>query len=135
MRLKDSQYSRIAEEGRVLELLDPVTKEPTGWKITLRGSDAQTLQQLQLEQRRRRLEQMAAQGHDRADPAVFDEDTMEMLVAATLGWTGVELEADVPFEFTAHNARAAYGEKWIREQVSAFITRRANFSPRSASAS
>lgn len=135
MKLKDMQYSRRAEEGSVLEIVDPVTREPTGWKIRLRGSDSPTLQALQLDQRRRRLEQLARQGHDRVDPSMFDEDTIEMLVAATISWEGVELEDGMPFDCTAVNARAAYGERPIREQVTAFISSRANFSPRSASAS
>lgn len=131
---KDLQLSRGAEDGAVLELLDPVSREPTGWKIRLRGADAPTLQAVKLEQRRRRLEQLAKQGHDRVDPAEFDEDLLELLVAATIEWCDVELEPGVPFECTPLTARAAYGEKWIREQAAEFVSRRANFLPRSASA-
>lgn len=133
-RFKDLQVSRFAEEGAELELVDPAGKR-TGWKWRLRGTDAPSMQALALGHRRRRLEQLARTGEDRVDPATFDEEALEQMVAATLSWEGCELEDGVPFECNPPNVRAALAEKWIREQVAEFIRKRANFLHRSASAS
>jgi hypothetical protein len=132
-KFKDLQLSKFAEEGAELEIRD-AAGAPTGWHWRLRGLDAPELRQLQLAQRRHNLE-LLAKGNERVDPSLRDEQTLELLAAATMAWRGCEMEAGVPFECTPSNVRAALAETYIREQVADFINTRANFLPRSASAS
>lgn len=135
MNLRSFEYRRVAEEGVRVPLLDPVTGEATGAALTLRGRDAPTLKAIELEQRRRRLEQLARDGIDRVEPQQRDEEELEMLVAATVGWEGLELDGEaVPF--SAEKARWFYTEfPCFLEQARLAIVKRANFSPRSASGS
>lgn len=135
MNLRKFEYRRVAEEGVDVPLLDPVTGESTGMKVKLRGRDAPTLKALELEQRRRRLEQLARDGLERADPQQRDEEELEMITAATVGWDGLELDGE-PVAFSAEKARWFYTEfPCFLEQARLAIIKRANFSPRSAQGS
>lgn len=135
MNLRDYEFRRVAEEGVSVPLLDPVTGEATGAALKLRGRDAPTLKALELEQRRRRLEQLARDGVDRIEPQQRDEEELEMLVAATVGWEGLALDGEA-IPFSAEKARWLYTEfPCFFEQARVAVVKRANFSPRSASGS
>jgi hypothetical protein len=121
-----------AEAGVEVELTHPVTGRPLGAKLKLRGTDAPTYRAALLEQRRRRIEFMTKSGRDRLDPADLDAEALELLAAATVGWSGMTLDGK-PFDYSHENAATLYRRfGWVREQAAAAIADRANFLPRSA---
>lgn len=134
--LKTLDVQAAAEAGVEVSLVHPVTGEPLGISIRLRGADAPSYRAVLLEQRRRRIEQLAKSGADRVDPAQLDEESIELLAAATLGWSeGFALEG-APFDYSSANAVTLYRRfPWAREQAAAAISNRAFFLTRSAEGS
>ena len=59
-----------------------------------------------------------------------DRQVADLLAVATTGWRGIALDG-TPLECTRSNAAAAYRRfGWLRDQVDAFISNRANFAPK-----
>lgn len=80
--------------------------------IKVAGSHSRYYRQVEADQRKRRLKpkQLTA-------GAIYD-DNMEKILACTLDWTGIALDADTPVACTRENARVLYTEcPWVYEQV------------------
>lgn len=123
--------SKTAEEGFDLELKDAQGK-PSGAFIRVRGADSASFRACQREIQRRRVD------HARANlkllPERLEEDELDLLTGATVGWRGLE-ENGAPIDFSEARARELYRQvPAIKEQVDAAIHNRANFLPRSGTA-
>lgn len=114
-----------AEQGAVVELENPVTGEiiygddMKPWSITIRGEDSASVRQVVRKQHDKRSEKIR-KGRDWGfDSETIESETIDKLVAATIGWSGLVLDGK-PFEYSVANARKLYGDErfpWIVEQV------------------
>lgn len=134
--LQQLSTTEASNQGARMELVHPDTRE------TLRGDDGQPCWLMllgqesepyttaQRRQQNRRLE--AAHRRARAKPITAEEldaDAMELLIACTIGWGGIEI-GDGVLEFTPLNVRRLYADfPWVREQAEAFIADRGHFLP------
>ena len=67
------------------------------------------------------------------DRAGRDADVAKLLAVATTGWRGIAVDG-APLECTNENAASIYLRfRWLRDQVDAFISNRANFAPKALS--
>lgn len=119
----------LADEGAVLELLHPDTEEVIpGMTITLMGHDSATYRKITLKKQQAALSRLS-KGKKAIDYKAeqIETDTVDELIALTVGWTGFELDG-APLEATPDNCRTVYTEwKWIREQAQDFVSNRAHF--------
>ena len=112
-----------ANEGVWMTLEHPVTGEPLDVKIKLAGVDSDYYKKELRKQQNRKFKK----GFRKMSAEELEADTIELLVACTLDWEGVELEGQA-LECNAENARKIYKRfPWIKEQVDNFINDRANF--------
>ena len=112
-----------ANEGVWMELEHPVTGEPLGVKIKLAGTDSDYYKKELRRQQNKRLKK----GIRNINAEELEAEAVELLVACTLDWEGVELEGQA-LECNPENVRKIYKKfPWIKEQVDAFINNRANF--------
>ena len=123
--------TELADEGATLELRHPQTEEVIpGAVITLLGEDSKVYRKLEKDRLQSALNRMSK--GKKADALQADkaiEDELEKLVSLTKGWTLPPMNGE-PITFSADAARKLYsnpGLRWIRDQVSAFISERANF--------
>lgn len=116
-----------AEEGYELQLTHPKTGEALPARIRVLGADSETFRDKQRELLRRRGERMNRTRRLAVSPEEAEADSLELLVAATAGWSGLALDgAELPF--SGDNVRLVYKRfGWIREQVDAAVSDRANF--------
>ncbi|TAK45263.1 MAG: hypothetical protein EPO27_10615 [Betaproteobacteria bacterium] len=135
MNLDEFDTQPASEAGVWVSLKHPDTGAVLPARLRLRGHDAPSYQALRIEQRRRRLEQLARSNVDRVELEQLDEETVEQLVCLTVDWEGLTRNGEA-FSYSAANARTLYTHKgwaWIREQAVAAIGNRANFLPPPAS--
>lgn len=123
MDLKRFDVASAANAGAELHLKHPATGEPLndgGKPVTLRlmGRDAPAVRE-------------AARAADRAVTAGeidADERLTRVLVAATVGWSGIEVDGET--KFSPDGARKLYTmpeTDWVLEQVTPFFLNRANY--------
>lgn len=126
--------ARGAEQGFTIQLRDPAGNA-TDMEITVLGAESDAYVAKEREILRRRQKE-AERGRKYKLPALeeIEADALELMVVVTTGWTNIELDGQaVPFN--ADSARMLYKRfRWIREQVDAAISDRANFLPRAATA-
>ena len=112
-----------ADEGADMEIIHPVTGEifMDGDKpvtICVRGFESKTIKDLARKHARK------AQNGRKVD---IEKNGFELLVAATIGWSGVSWE-DEPLECTPKNVEMLYRERdFIGQQVLSFMSDAANF--------
>lgn len=140
MDLTKFSLERHADEGAELKLRHPVTKEiidedgktPT---IRLIGSDSKTYQKFIQARVKTRLKKAAGTDDSLEKTALeraldFEgnlKEEAELLSVCTVSWENIE-ENGTAVSFSSEAAQRIYVEyPWIREQVSKFITTRANF--------
>ncbi len=134
-----------ANEGFELQLFNPGTMENLGIYITVLGRDSTEFRELQAEQNKKRMAKLAKGGSFRMGAVNLTEverDSIELLAACTKSWRqdvpgAAEGEATSLPTLTldgqelacnAANATKLYtAYPWIREQVDAGVTDRANF--------
>jgi hypothetical protein len=153
-KLSTLQFSGRADTGAALVIMDPLNPaEPLRGAdgapatITLRGIDSPTAKRLQYEQRAAASVAAAARAsEDGSDAALYTvtvddietliANTIALLVALTVDWTGFEDDAGAPLPCTPEHARALYAQcEPIREQATAFLNDRARFFAASATPS
>lgn len=123
-----------AEQGFELALTHPETGARLGATMLLLGADAEEYQRQVRAFQKKRTQQFLRQRKYTLSPEEAEEEAIELLVVATLGWKDVVVDGK-PLEFNHDNARMLYTRfPWLREQVQEAVTDRANFLPRSASA-
>lgn len=124
----------VAEEGAFLHLRHPRTDEPlmdeeTGEAVGLHlvGRDSADYRRVSKSQQNRRLERMQRTGSVETSADEIEANEIEILVACTKSWKHIQIGELL--ECTPLNARRLYKEtglRWIRDQVDAFIGKRAN---------
>jgi hypothetical protein len=143
MDLKKLDTVAGSNEGFELQLHDPATLAPLGIFIEVLGQDGAEFRKVQSEQNKQRIAKMTKSGVFRAGAATAGEmesDMVEVLAACTKSWRDETEEAEeagtsdkitVGGEAIACTRAAAaklYTDyPWIREQVAAAVTDRANF--------
>jgi hypothetical protein len=143
MDLKKLDTVTGSNAGFELQLYDPATLMPLGIFIEVLGQDGAEFRRVQSEQNKQRIAKMTKSGVFRAGAATAGEmeaDMIEVLAACTKAWRDETEEAKAAGTydkitvggemFTCTRAAAAklYTDyPWIREQVAAAVTDRANF--------
>lgn len=125
-------------KGRVMNVEHPSTGEPLcdevdGKKvmvtIQLLSQDSDPYKAASKKAADRRLAQQLKRGGRKLQLSSTDleADSLEILVASTVGWENVVLSGEA-LPFSTENARRLYRElPWIKEQADAFIGDRGNF--------
>lgn len=126
--------TKHADEGAELELLSPIDDtvlrdEKTGEAVTIKviGTDSKDYTKVYQKIQDRRIQKRFKKGKTTITAAEMQEEAMDMLVACTKGWKHIEIEGK-ELAFSEDNARMLYTKfPWVREQVDAFVSDRANF--------
>lgn len=114
-----------------LELLHPVSKEPLGQFVLVYGPESDILQQYRDEQvaeRIRKVEEAQRRGTSIKTQTPEEQRAIgiELLVACTAGFEGIEFNG--PIDFTHANAKKLYATlPWVKEQVDTAISAIGNF--------
>jgi hypothetical protein len=133
MDLAQLDTRKGAEQGFELQLTHPQTGLPLAGRITLLGQDASAWQEKQAELIQRRVNRLQRNKKNTASVGDLENDSIELLVAVTVGWSGIAFEGQ-PFAWSPENAKKLYTDfAWIREQAYEAVNDRGNFLPRSAS--
>jgi hypothetical protein len=105
-------------DSTTIEIMHPETDKPMGITITLAHRESAKVKAVANAAANKRLATMAKRGKREAPTAEgIESDGMELLVAATIRWTGIE-EGDQPILPTPENVERIYIEyPWIRAQV------------------
>lgn len=116
-----------------LELKHPITfetlEDEDGNKvtITLNGPDSDAVRRAEREWADKRLKEGIRRKKVNVTTAQIEEQAINVDVAATVDWSGIEVDGD-EFEYSPENARVLYKKfPWIREQVEEFFNDRSNF--------
>lgn len=128
----DLSSLKTSEDGVPLEVRHPTTgtvlmngtNEPV--TLVLAGADSDRAKRAERGTVNRRLK-MAGRRSSTMTAEELDSDSLEILAACTLGWSGFALEGQ-ELECNAQNAKKLYGQfPWLREQAEAFRQDRSNF--------
>lgn len=123
----------VAEAGAVMSVLHPVSGAvilSNGKPVTiiLAGEDSERFRRADIANRNRRLARQQQGRPGRVSVQELESDNLEILVAVTIGWSGLSIDDDGELPFSPDNARALYTKlPWLREQAQAFVLDRANF--------
>lgn len=128
MDLNDLNMTAFADKGAWFTPTHPATGEDLPMKIQLAGADSQRWQEEEKRYTDKRLKEINKRGKMlEMTSAEIEERGIHLLAAVTLGWQNIELDGQ-PAVFSEQNARVIYRKfKWLREQVDAFVSDRANF--------
>ena len=126
---------KAANNGFELELFHPGTMVNLGLFITVLGKDSAEFRKVSSAQNRKRLQKATKGGGFRAGAVSMEEieqDSIELLAACTVLWRDGDKKtltfAGKELECTPENAKQVYTDyPWIREQVDAGVSDRANF--------
>jgi len=132
--LSTLDISSASESGAVMQVTHPVSGAVLTFgdgkpvSLTLAGADSERFRRAQRAATNRKLRANQAGRRVQLSAEELENDALEMIVAATIGWQGISIGADGDLPFTIDNARAIYKKlPWLREQADAFISDRANF--------
>jgi len=122
-----------ADQGATMHVAHPVTgvalsqEDGSPVSLILAGEDSERFRKQDRTARSRRLARQQQGRAMKLSADELDSDALEMLVAVTVGWSGLALDgADLPY--SPDNARKLYTRlPWLREQAQAFVLDRANF--------
>lgn len=133
MDLSKIDLASAAEQGATMQLKHPVNGQllfdgegdhKKAITITLAGRDSERFQRAYRSIQNRRL---GRRNKEKQTVEQFENETIELLARATLGWQHITLEG-APLEFSEQNARRLYERlPWVREQIDEFIEDRQNF--------
>ncbi|MBB1493298.1 MULTISPECIES: hypothetical protein [unclassified Paracoccus (in: a-proteobacteria)] len=110
-------FSQSQEVGRIFELHDPVTGEPTGIRLRIVGPDSATQARARLAMADALAE--AADAPGRVAAADRERIRLDALAACVLGLDTTEGGQPVPFTHAAV-LRLLRAAPWVRDQVDAF---------------
>lgn len=128
-----------SDAGADMELLHPISQEPTGIFFTMLGKHGEVFRDTVRERVNKRVKQesLASRKGKPLEPRTAEEverEAIELLAAMTIGWhAGDKAEQVIPFlgeqlPFNTANALRVYRERlWVREQADAFIGDLENF--------
>jgi hypothetical protein len=119
----DLSTLKPVEEGQVMQVRHPSTGAPLdGMTITLLGSDSDKVRKARNANLNRRLKMGGRRGGVGSTTAEeLEADGIEILVGATVAWTGVEV-GGAALECSPENVRKVYREfPWLRGQADDFV--------------
>lgn len=115
----------------VKSLQGDAMKDKDGNPVTLKllGPDSDRYRSMTRAQVRKRIQRASAGVAAPADSYAEDEaDALDILVACTVGWSGVNTTKGEPIPCTPETVRALYqGFPVIRDQADVFMASRVNF--------
>jgi hypothetical protein len=115
-----------ADAGVEMAVRDLETGEPSDFVLLVAGADSKQAQEAQDRVSRRYM--LAADSTAKPTVAQLREDGLDLLVAVTLGWRGLEDEAGEPIPFSPAKAKELYSQcPELADQVRRFTRDRANF--------
>ena len=124
IELNNLSTAALSDEGVEFELRHPVTGDPLGAFVILRGLDSKAARDVETRFRREIVE---AAGKT-VDPIEWAERAaMEKRVALTVGFIDLTVNGKEPDPATLY---ADPGFSWLVEQVDRFIQDRRNFFPK-----
>lgn len=136
MDLSQFDSTVASDDGVLMSLRDPTTgkvlhvsdDDDTPVTIKLLGEDSEKFRALAHRRQNTRIrDSVDARGRIRITSEQIEDDELEVLVACTVGWEGVDVDGEM-LEFSLQNVRKLYARfKWIREQASQFIADRSNY--------
>jgi hypothetical protein len=130
MDLAKLNLTEHANQGATMEVFHPITNEKlldnNGYPVTITmlGADSTKMRQAMSDRAKRQLskKQQQIQSIDDAEKL-----SAELLATITIAWSGMT-ENGESIECNAENAVRLYTQySWLRQQVDAFTTDRANF--------
>lgn len=108
------------EQESEMELKDPRNGDPLGASIRLAGPEHPKRKAIVFANQRRTRARIQKLGRiELGDPEEDEAQSIDLAVACTLGWKGVEDDAG-PVEFSEAAARKLYSDPelvWVRQQV------------------
>lgn len=122
-----------ADSGSEMDIRDPSTGKvwDEGEKATLKlaGKDSKVYQQAAKKVSDKRLKSQGGMlKRMRVTTEELMEDALDLVAAATLGWTGLKDDNDADIPFSPEAARKMYVDyPWLKEQAEEFIDDRFNF--------
>jgi len=123
----------LSEEGvdmQVKSLQGEVLKDADGKPVTLKllGPDSDKYRAMTRQQVRKRFQRAAGADATKDTFAEDEADALNILVACTVGWSGVNTTKGEPIPCTPDTVRALYTNfPAIRDQADVFMASRANF--------
>lgn len=119
-------------QSAACHIINPLTKQETGAKIYLFGSDSERVQNYingEANAQLRREADLRARGKTPEAPTVEKaiDRAIELLIVATDRWEGVSFGGETNVTFTVAKARELYKVKFIREQLQEFMGEIENF--------
>lgn len=121
---------KAANDGVEVELYHPGTNVNLGVKIKVLGRDSTLFRKISADQNRKRIAKMSKGNQFKMtvlSPEEVENDSIMLLAACTLSWSGVVVEGQEP-ACTRENAADLYTRfPWIREQVDTAVGDRALF--------
>jgi hypothetical protein len=125
-------YHPIKRKPLIEAGADPETAEPA-W-IELYSLDSQVARNHEHDAQQRLIDvRRQLQSRGSFTPEELEENAVELLAALTKDWRLLSLDVKPPaydFPCTLENRKEFYrqpGVRWLREQIDAFLTNRANF--------
>lgn len=121
-----------ADQGVELDILHIKTGKPIGFRIRVLGEDSALMRAHVRAYREQVLEQAREQMRGSRTHEDIENEALERLVLATVGWTEGATFFGEAFPFSRENARRLYTDPRIpeiREQVERGMAKRANFLP------
>lgn len=108
-------YEKKLDDGREIDILDPATNEPSGFKVVVASYESRrvkdAVRRLSEERRRR------GRGNKEASVEEIEEMTMTVACAAVLSWSGYENDKG-PVKCTASAVREVLeASSAIRKQI------------------
>lgn len=123
MELGELTTRQAHESGADITIRLPETGELSDLVITVQGVDSKAWRASQKKAQRDIVRQVA----DGKTITDFDGFELDALVACTIGWKGLVKDGK-EYKFTASRCRKLYEDApYVRDQVDAFIGKRANF--------
>jgi hypothetical protein len=124
----DEVLGNVADQdkGRLLELADPFTGEPTGLKLWIVGPDSDTAHRARIALADELAELSDADGRVSAENR--EKARLNCLGKHVLRWEVAEADGK-PVPFNTVNLLKVLRVQWVQQQVDAFAGDRRNFAP------
>lgn len=123
--------AKVMGKSSPCDIVNPLTKKPTGARVWLYGSDSQRVQDYvngEADAQLAKNAELAARGKSPDAPTTDKarKRSIDLLIVATDKWENVNMGGQV-VEFTHQRAQELYGVKFIREQLQEFMGEIENF--------
>jgi hypothetical protein len=128
-----TNFEKAAEQGAILELKDPAgnrLKQEDGSPVTIQLAGVTSPRWTRATDA---LQNRVMNSKEKRDANDIRMDRCGLLAAATLGWSGIEVDGQ-KLEFSTSVAQKFYARfRWVADQVDEFVAAKENFLPASSS--